>query len=208
MKPNIRIVRFLLVPVVLALLAVTLPADSTLAHEIIQEQQDDGARQGLFLGVSAGSGGGVLLYKDGSSSITEEAKKGGFGSLRFGYAFSPKFALSLEGFGFTTTKNEEDWEIDAVFLATTFHPCGSGFFLRVGMGVGDGYITHPNSGDKITLDERMAFLFSIGYDWWLNDHMSLGLSLDSMGIDGGGASGFEDDGVGVGGLVVQFNWYL
>lgn len=42
----------------------------------------------------------------------------------------------------------------------------------------------------------------------LNEHFSLGLALDTFGVGGGDDTDFENDGVGIGGLSVQFNWYL
>ncbi len=208
MKPSTKTFRLLFVSLILTLSSVILFANSSLANEIQEEQPDQETGQGLFLGVNAGFGGGIFKYKINSSSITHEAEHGGLGGLKFGYAFSPGFALSLEGFAFSAKNDDQDWRMKSMFMAGTIHPCGTGFFLRAGVGVGRGNFTHPISGDKTTVEEHVAFLFSMGYDWWLNDHLTLGLSLDSLGIDAGGASGYEDDGMGVGGLSVQFKWFL
>ena len=93
-------------------------------------------------------------------------------------------------------------------MAVTWHPCGHGLFLRVGVGAGGGDFIHPVTGLKTTIEERGAGMFSLGYDWWLSDSTTLGLAFDGFILDAGDAIGFEEDAVGASGLTLQFNWYL
>lgn len=166
-------------------------------------------RRGLFIGVNAGFGGSTVQYKDASRSIIEENEGGALGALRFGYAFHQKLALSLEGFGFGGTEDEnEDQGVGVALLVLTWHPCGNGFFVRAGAGGGGGKFRHPVSGQEITLKERGAGLFGVGYDWWVGDNTTLGLAVDGFSLDAGNTTGFEDDHISTGGVTLQFNWYL
>jgi len=196
---------------VMALLIGTLTSGLVLAHEVDDNSSDDPHR-GIFMGVNAGGGQSAFGFSEGSRTIVDEGKEGGMGGLRFGYSFSSSFALSLEGFGFGHDKcgdnDDEETGFGAGFLAMTWHPGGHGFFLRTGLGVGGGEFIHPQTGERISLDERGAFLFSLGYDWRLNDSLTLGFSLDSMALDAGHTIGPGDDYLGASGLTVQFNWYL
>lgn len=166
---------------------------------------------GFFLGVNAGFGGSCVQWSDSGRSITDEAEDGYMGSFRAGYAFSPKFALSFEAHGMgwsDESKNDDEAGIGAALLALTWHPTGKGFFVRGGVGSGGGDYLHPDTGAKITIEERAAALFSIGYDWQVGSKTTLGLSFDAFSIDAGGTTGFEDDYIGAGGMTLQFNWFL
>jgi len=171
---------------------------------------EDKIPEGFFLGVNAGYGGSSYGYTEGSKSIWEEGADGAVGGLRAGYAVSSKFALSIEGYGFGDTSEGEDEElgIGAGLIAVTWHPVGKGFFLRAGFGGGGGNMLHPESGEKITIRDRAAGLFGLGYDWRIGSKTSLGLSVDSIIINAGGALGNEDDYVTGGGLTLQFTWHL
>jgi opacity protein-like surface antigen len=193
----------------LALITCALSADLSRAQDGADDRTTDREHRGLFIGVNAGFGSSSFQYKESSRFIREESTHGALGGLRFGYAFSKNFALSLEGHGFGSARDEdEDWGLGAGLLTATWHPGGNGFFLRAGVGCGGGTYIHPDTGDKITIRKRAAGLFSLGYDWWLGDNTSLGLAIDGMMIDGGGATGYDDDRVGASGLTLQFNWYL
>ncbi len=196
---------------ILALIAGILTSNLGLAHETEDDPNSD-PHKGIFMGINAGGGESGFSYKEGSRHITEKGTEGGMGGLRLGYSFSSSFALSLEGFGFghggCDNDEEKEWGFGAGVLAATWHPGGSGFFLRGGAGMGGGEFLHPDSGDRIELRERAAFLFSIGYDWNLNDSLTLGFSIDSLALDAGGTTGHDDDYLGASGLNVQFNWYL
>jgi hypothetical protein len=166
-------------------------------------------RKGLILGLNAGSGGAAVSYEDDTRSIFEDAEHGGFGGLRFGYSFSKSFALTLEGFGVGSFEDEpDDWGLGAGFLVATWHPGGSGFFVRLGVGGGGGDFLHPDTGEKITITDRAAGLLGLGYDWFIGENTSLGLAVDGMGIDAGGATGYDEDAVGIGGFSIQMNFYL
>jgi hypothetical protein len=194
---------------VLALATSALVAGSSRAQDAEDAPTSREERRGLFLGINAGFGGSSVQYKDVTRSIVEEHRGGALGALRFGYAFNANLALSLEGFGFGGTEDEIDGQgLGATLLVLTWHPCGKGFFLRGGVGAGGGSFSHPVSGDEITLKERGAGLFGIGYDWWVGDNTTLGLAFDGFSLDAGSATGFDDDHISTGGMTLQFNWYL
>ena len=187
--------------IILTLILCTLGAGSALA--------EDSGKRGLFVGINAGVGSSSMVLDKGDRTISINPSDGGLGALRFGYAFSPKFALSLESYGFGSEKdNGEEWGLGAAFLAATWHPCGKGLFVRAGVGGGGGDYVHPDTGQKTTITDRGAVLFSIGYDWGLSENTTLGLSADGFMIDGGDIPGYDDGGIGANGLTLQFNWYL
>ncbi len=195
---------------ILVLIAGVLSTNPTVAHETDHPTKND-PHKGLFLGLNAGCGNSAFGYQEGTRHIIDEGPDGSLGGLRFGYSFSGSFALSLEGFGFGTDdcqKNDEECGLGAGFLAFTWHPGSHGFFLRTGVGGGGGEFNHPESGDRVKLEERPAFLFSLGYDWRLNDSLTLGFSLDSMAIHADNTIGTGDDFIATSGASIQFNWYL
>ncbi len=179
------------------------------AHEIPTEEKKQEVRHGFFLGLDAGIGGGEYRYEDGERTISEATREsGGFGSISLGFALSEKFALSLESYGFGSKKDNQDWELGLAFFETTFRPCGSGLFIRAGVGMGQGHFTHPVSDVKADVNDKLAFLLGIGYDWMLSDHWSVGLSAVSMGLKAGEPFEFKDDHLNLGGLALQLKWYL
>ncbi len=152
---------------------------------------------------------GLGVIMNGDRTISISPSDGALGALRFGYAFSPKFALSLESYGFGSDDGEDlEWGLGAAFLAATWHPCGKGLFVRVGAGGGGGDYVNPDTGQKATITDRGAVLFSVGYDWGLSENTTLGLSADGFMMDGGDIPGYDDGGIGANGLTLQFNWYL
>ncbi len=172
---------------------------------------DEDNHRGLFIGINAGFGDSSVGYKIGSRSIFTDSEDGAMGGLRFGYAFSPKIALSLEGAGIGQCDRDTDdegtgWGVGV--LAATWHPCGKGFFVRAGLGGGGGTFDHPVTGEKTTVEDRGAALFSLGYDWYIGDRTSLGISFDNIAIDAGGATWFDEDSLIGSGFTLQFNWYL
>jgi len=198
-KRNLKTVLFLM-----ALVMGILSSGSGFAHE-------DDPHQGIFMGVNLGGGHSFFGFNEGPRQIIDEGNEGGMGGLRFGYSISKSFALSLEGFGFgqdDRDDNEEEWGFGAGLLAATWHPGGQGFFMRAGAGVGGGEFLHPDNETRIELRERAAFLFSMGFDFHLNNSLTLGISLDSMVLDAGNTIGPGDDFLGAHALTLQFNWYL
>lgn len=168
----------------------------------------DRNRKGLFLGFNAGWGGAAFGSATDDNSTTDKAYHGATGAVRFGYAFSNSFALSLEGYGFGAYEDDEDWGLGAGFLAVTWWPDGSGFFLRVGLGGGGGDIMRRDDGELLHFEDKDAVLFGLGYEFQLGRKFALGLAADGIGIDLDGASGLEEDLVGMGTFSIQFNWYL
>lgn len=165
-------------------------------------------RKGLFLGFNAGWGGAGFSSQHGDQSLTDDPFSGGAGGLRIGYAFSNSFALSLEGYGFGTDRNDEDWGLGAGFLTVTWWPDGSGFFLRVGGGAGGGDILLRDTGELLHFEDKGAVLFGLGYEFQLTRKFALGIAFDAIGFDLEGASGLEEDVAGMGITSIQFNWYL
>jgi hypothetical protein len=167
------------------------------------------ARRGLFLGANLGFGASGAEYKDSSRTITEDPIPGGFGGMRIGYAFSPKLALSFEGFGFGASRERDnDGKVSASVLAVTWHPGGKGFFVRAGFGEGCADFTPVDATEQLSVEEQTAWLFGVGYEWQLGEHTSLGLAADGISVDAGGVTGFDNDSVSAGGFTLQFNWYL
>lgn len=197
--------RILLTLAAAALLTGPLNAAPARAGEGAADRED----HGFFLGLNAGLGGSVFEYKSGTRSISEEATSGAMGALRVGYAFNPRLALDLEVQGFGGTRDrDEDWALGAGLVALTWHPRGGGFFVRGGIGAGGGDFIHPDTNRKITVEDRFAWLFGVGYDWRLSKDFSLGLAAEGFGLDADEATGYEDDGIGAGGLTMQFTWHL
>jgi len=165
-------------------------------------------RKGLFLGLNAGWGSAGYSAQLGKQSLSDDPFSGGAGGLRFGYAFSNSFGLSLEGYGFGTDRNEEEWGLGAGFLTVTWWPDGSGFFLRLGLGGGGGEILRRDTGKLVHFEDKGAGLFGLGYEFQLGRKFALGLAVDGIGFDLEGASGLEEDFAGLGVFSIQFNWYL
>ncbi|MFH2053411.1 MAG: hypothetical protein ABIK96_13180 [bacterium] len=197
------------VPLTLAALTLAttlLAASAVLAGETGRSCDE----RGMFIGLNAGFGGSALDYREGTKSISEEALGGALGGLRFGYAFNDRLALSLEmiGFGRTEDDDDDDWSLGAGLVALTWHPRGSGFFIRGGFGAGGGDFIDPDTDELINIRNRAAFLFGVGYDWRLSDGFSLGLASDAFGMSAGRATGHEEDAVGAAGLTIQCTWRL
>jgi len=192
----------------LALAACVLTAGPGSAGQEDSPSPRGSSHRGLFLGLNAGAGGSQLMYQDGTRHITEEPLAGGLGQLRVGYDLSRRFAVGVETIGFDSKEDDADWELGAVLAAVTWRPCNSGLFLRAGLGVGGGDFTDPATGEQLSVDRRAAWLFGIGYEWRLGEHVGLGLAADGVGFDADGVTGFEEDHVGAGGVTAQFNWYL
>ena len=165
-------------------------------------------RQGLFLGIGLGGGDSTVSYKDGSRHIWEEPFSGATGSLRIGYAINPKFAIALEGYGFGTEENDEEWGLGAALATATWHPAGGGFFLKAGVGGGGGEFSHPETGELKKIERRLAGLFGLGYDWDLGEKFSLGLSVEAISMEADEALGYDEGHIGSSSLGVQFNWFL
>lgn len=192
----------------LALAATVLAAGPGNAEEPCHKLSSAATHRGFVIGLNAGGGGSELMYKEGTRHITEDPLGGGMGQLRVGYDLSSKFAVGLETIGFDSKEKDADWDLGAALAAVTYRPLSNGFFLRAGVGVGGGTFTDPNSGEQRSVDGRAAWLFGIGYEWRLGDHIGLGLAGDTVGFDANNVTGYEDDQAGAGGVTVQFNWYL
>jgi len=166
-------------------------------------------RKGMFLGFNAGWGSAGFSSQVGDQTISDDPYSGGAGALRVGYAFSNSLGLSLEGHGFGTSgdSDDEDWGLGAGFLVVTWWPDGSGFFVRLGGGVGGGDIRTRGRDDLIHIEDEFAGLFGLGYEWQLGDKFALGVAFDGIGFDMDSNSDLVEDFAGLGNMTVQFNWY-
>ncbi len=165
-------------------------------------------RKGLFLGFNAGWGGASFGSATDDHSTTDKSFHGSTGAVRFGYAFSNSFALSLEGYGFGSYQGDEEWGLGAGFLTVTWWPDGSGFFLRLGLGGGGGDIMRRDTNELVHFEDKGAGLIGLGYEFQLGRKFALGVAVDGIGIDLDGASRLEEDMAGMGSFSIQFNWYL
>lgn len=170
---------------------------------------DDGL-EGWFVGINAGFGDSFTAWEEGKRSTSEEGEFGAMGGLRIGYAINSHWAISLEGYGHGTRDHDElddDIGLGVGFFVGTWHPTGDGFFVRLGFGAGGGEFVHPETRERVELDERFAGLFGLGYDWRVGRNTALGVAFDGFALDADGATGFENDTVGAGMFSIQFTWH-
>jgi len=165
-------------------------------------------RKGIFLGLNAGWGSASFHSKLAGTTISEDAFPGAAGGLRFGYAFSNSFGLSLEGVGFGSGEGDTNWGLGSTFLMVTWWPDGSGFFLRVGAGGGEGDVLRRGTGELVHFEDAGAGRFGLGYEWQLGRTFALGVAADGIGFDLQDASDLLENAVGLGTFTIQFNWYL
>ncbi|MBE0567252.1 MAG: hypothetical protein IH621_14930 [Krumholzibacteria bacterium] len=165
-------------------------------------------RKGWLVGFNAGWGSSSYGATVGTRTFSDDPYGGSLGALRGGYAFSNAFAVTLEGYGFGSSAGQDDWGMGAGFATVTWWPAGGGFFVRGGLGAGGGEVLLRETGRKLEIEGKGAALFSLGYEWQLGRNFALGVAADAFGFHLDGASGLEDDYVGVGGMSIQFNWYL
>jgi opacity protein-like surface antigen len=194
--------------ITLVVTALAQSSNIALAQEArdVQEVRED---TGFFLGMNVGLAGSRFEYKDGSRRIHEEATTGAMGGFRFGYRATRSLAVSLEAHGFGGTRDrDEDWTVGAAVVAVTWYPRGGGFYLRGGLGAGGGEFIHPDTDRKISTEERLAWMFGIGYDWRLSESFSLGLALEGFDMSIGDTVDLDENDIGAGGLTMQFTWHL
>lgn len=181
---------------------------SMLAAAPSQAQDKGRDRKGLLIGFNAGWGSAGLSAQVGDQSVTDDPYSGFGGAIRFGYAFSNSVALTLEGHGFGTDNDVQEWGVGAGFLTFTWWPDGSGFFLRAGLGAGGGEIMSRKTGELVEFEDSAAALFGLGYEWKLGRKFALGLAFDAYGLEVERSSDLIEEAVGVGNVSIQFNWYL
>ena len=200
---NLPLLGYLIVALTLLLTLTSAPAQA-------DEEKDHCTRPtGLYLGLDVGFGGSQVSYHDSDRSIIEDPEVGAMGGLRLGYAVNSRLAFSLEaqGFGRGDEGDDDHWGVGVGVLALTWHPRGSGFFLRGGLGMGGAEFRSLDMDEHVEIEERLAWLFAVGHDWTLGEHFTLGLALQNIGLDADGITGYEDDDVGASGAVVQFTWH-
>lgn len=188
---------------------------ATLTAAAAAAAQDDGPRgfardrRGLLVGFNAGFGGSNHSEDLGKRTVTDDPFGGGLAGLRIGYAFSNAFALTLEGHGFgSSAGGSEEWGLGAGFVTATWWPRGGGLFVRGGVGAGGGEILLRKNDALLKVEDRLAALFGIGYEWQLGRRFALAVAADGFGFDLDGASEDLEDTAGASGVSIQLNWYL
>ncbi len=191
----------------LALVTTILAAVPALAGDGCTSHPRD--RKGWFVGANAGFGGSHYSEDIGKRTVSDDPFGGAMGGLRVGYALSNSFAVSFEGHGFgTSAGHDEDWGLGGGFLTATWWPRGGGLFLRAGVGAGGGEIMLRRTGELLEVEEEVAGLFGIGYEWQLGKRLALGVAADGIGFALDSASGGKDEAAGASGVSIQLNWYL
>ncbi|MDY0110355.1 MAG: hypothetical protein RBT60_10500 [Candidatus Krumholzibacteria bacterium] len=166
-------------------------------------------RKGWFVGINAGFGASHYSEDVGKRTVSDDPFGGALGGLRVGYAVSNAFAVSLEGHGFgSSAGRDEDWGLGAGFVTATWWPRGGGFFVRAGVGAGGGEILLRRTDELVEVEDKVAAMFGIGYEWQISRRFALGLAADGFGIDLDGVGGGENEAAGASGVSIQLNWYL
>ncbi len=172
------------------------------------------SRTGFSAGFGLGGASVSWTWPDGERRREES----GAGNARAGWAVSQGVLLGIELWAWS-----KDYEIGSapedvpanvtVWTATaaaTYYPGNTGFFLRGGLGLGQGRaeisppasVDFPVSGESS--DTGLALLGATGYEAGVTKHMTLGGAMHIVyaGID---AAPF-DNVLGYG-LTAQLNWY-
>lgn len=171
-------------------------------------------RQGFFLGLDLGAGGGGVEWDNAGQTFKSEEDAGLAGTVRLGYAFNPYFSLSLDQRGFEHNDDDFEYSLNSTALNATVYPMGGGFFLRMGVGAGQFESTVGEDNDDplaAELDETGGVVsFGLGYDWMVNEHFAIGLSADARGlvIDDDELDGLENFKSGEGSLGLTMNYYF
>jgi hypothetical protein len=169
-------------------------------------------RNGFMIGF--GVGGGSLGFEDDDSregSVTA--------NFRIGYAVRPDLVIHLEtngwakqfdnefvgfaGDGVTPLFGDVTTTSSNAVAAVTYHPPGSGLFLRGGLGFANVGVEVKTLGVKISDDENgLALLGALGYEWRLTKMFALAPQLEFtyQSLDTLGSSTLVAGGLG-------FNWY-
>lgn len=156
-------------------------------------------RQGWLVGFGVGVGGSETRSGAGTSD-----RSGGFaGSVRAGYAFSPKISLELDG-------SLWSWEEDGATVAFTvsgvgfnFYPGGQGLVLRAGVGSGTGRAAVRTGNTTVTrTEEGVGVLGGVAYEFRVTPRFALGPQVHIGWID---VDTFKADWVNV---EVGLQWYF
>jgi hypothetical protein len=168
-------------------------------------------RKGLLLGFSLGGGQGLLCFERPDGSEHEpDPERGGMGGLRVGVGVSNSVAFSVETHGFEREGNGSDWSAGVLVGAVTWWPQASGFFLRLGAGVGGVELEEPHPDGTVRELDRNgpAGFFALGYEWRVGRKFAVGVAAEAAGIDLDDTEDLKDLSFGHGGVTIQFNWYL
>jgi hypothetical protein len=167
-------------------------------------------RKGLLLGFNFGGGSGILAFERAGEDYEIEFEEGHSSQARIGYAFSDRFALSLEGTGFHWKDGEQEVDGGVGCLVATWWPGGGGFFLRLGVGGGvyDAKVDDPDAHIDWKERDGAAGLLGLGYEWRLTRSFALGVAADISGVKYDDLPLFKETGLGSAAVSAQFNWYL
>jgi len=169
-------------------------------------------RHGFFLGLDLGAGGGGLEYEKGGQTYESDDDQGCILGLRAGYAFNPYFSLSFDHREFHHEGDDFEYKLNTGTITATVYPMGGGFFMRFGVGAGCLETEVPGDSDDPLIEEFEeeggVLGFGLGYDWMVNEHFAIGLSLDARGLALEDFGEFEDLRAGEGSLGVTMNYYF
>ena len=174
---------------------------------------DAPVRNGWSVGFGLGVGWSAWTWPDGEHR-TEGA---GSGNLRVAWAVRNDCLVGLETWGWAKSYSIEyvpenvpaKTTVWAATPAVTYFPGDAGFFVRGGVGVGQGRatVTPDPSVDfpaSDMLDTGVALLAAAGYEYQLTAHQALGIAAHGVYIAIDQAP--FDDVTGYS-ASVQFNWY-
>jgi outer membrane protein with beta-barrel domain len=161
----------------LAALAVMVPGPASAATH-------PHARGGWLVGLGiGGASAGVSI-----PGVSADRELGGGGSLRVGYAFSPRLSLELDGTAWTKEQGGQTITFSAGGPTLNFYPGETGLVMRAGVGVGTGEASQQFGSVTVTGSESgLGLLGGIGYEFRVTPRFALGpgvnvgwINLDSF----------------------------
>lgn len=136
-------------------------------------------REGFFIGLGMGGGGGEVT---GNS----DAEVGG-GWLTIGGTLSPKVRLAADIQGYALGPSEDE-VVGTTTLAALWYPSATGnFFVKGGLGVATVSISQPGPDGT---GSGFGTVMGVGYDWRLGRKVSL---TPQFTVFGGRTGDVEDD---------------
>ncbi|MEZ4387066.1 MAG: hypothetical protein R3D98_05730 [Candidatus Krumholzibacteriia bacterium] len=169
-------------------------------------------RHGFFAGLDLGAGGSHFEYTKNGQTYESDEDNGGAVGLRLGYAFNPYFSLSLDARGYGHQADDFDYSLGSSTLSATVYPMGGGFFFRVSAGHACLETDVPSDTRDPLIEEfdecGPALGLGLGYDWMVNRHFAIGLSLESRGAAIDDFGEFTDVKIGESSLGATMNYYF
>ena len=143
------------------------------------QAQSAPSRDGFFIGLGIGGGGGEV-------SGNSDAEVGG-GWLTIGGTLSPKLRLAGDIQGYAVGPSEDEL-VGTTTLAALWYPSATGnFFLKGGIGVSNVYLSQVGPDGS---GSGFGTVMGVGYDWRLGRKVSL---TPQFTVFGGRTGDVEDD---------------